>query len=77
MTSPIVPAIEPQEILRDRLGLDLGQAGLRELMPHPVNGWMRWVQILSPTRAQYESLRPHLDESFELVKAKWRRRKTA
>jgi hypothetical protein len=44
-------------------------------MPHPVYAWMRWVQILSPTRAQFESLRTDLDESFELVKAKWKRRK--
>lgn len=47
---------------------------LGELMPHPVYGWMSWVQILSPTAAQFESLRPLLAESLELVMAKWRRR---
>ena len=54
---------------------DYDPTRLNELMPHPVYAWMRWVQILSPTRAQFESLRPELDESFELVKAKWKRRK--
>ncbi len=44
-------------------------------MPHPVYAWMRWVQILSPTREQYGSLRPHLEQSLALVKAKWQARK--
>lgn len=48
---------------------------LDELMPHPVYAWMRWVQILSPTPKQFESLRPDLAESLELVRAKWRKRK--
>lgn len=48
---------------------------LGELAPHPVYAWMRWVQILSPTRPQYESLRPLVVESLELVKAKWAPRK--
>ncbi len=46
---------------------------LDELMPHPVYGWMSWVQILAPTRAGFDSLRPLLDESLELVRAKWTR----
>ena len=50
---------------------------LDELMPHPVYAWMRWVQILAPTRARYESLRPLLGESFELVRERWRRRRVA
>ena len=54
---------------------DYDPTRLQRLMPHPVYAWMRWVQILSPTREQYESLRPHLDESLALVKAKWQGRK--
>ena len=53
---------------------DYDPARLNQLMPHPVYGWMRWVQILAPTPAELEELRPHLDESFVLVRAKWRRR---
>jgi hypothetical protein len=45
-----------------------------ELMPHPVYAWMRWVQILSPTAAEFEPLRPLLGESLEVAKLKWGRR---
>ena len=44
---------------------------LGELAPHPVYAWMRWVQILSLTRDQYDSLKPLLVESLDVVKAKW------
>ena len=47
---------------------------LGELMPHPVYGWMSWVQILAPTADQLASLRPLLDGSLDFVRAKWRRR---
>jgi hypothetical protein len=53
----------------DLTGYDLTRPG--ELTPHPVYAWMRWVQILSPSRPQYESLKPLLAESLEAVKAKW------
>jgi hypothetical protein len=47
---------------------------LGELTPHPVYAWMRWVQILSPTREQYEASKPLVLESLEQVKARWRQR---
>jgi Family of unknown function (DUF6194) len=50
---------------------------LNELMPHPVYAWMRWVQILAPTAAQYASLRALLAESLVLAQAKWQRRTAA
>ena len=50
-------------------GYDLTRLG--ELLPHPVYAWMRWVQILSPSRPHHESLKPLLAESLEAVKAKW------
>lgn len=53
-------------------GLDVTRLG--ELAPHPVYAWMRWVQILSPTRKQYEALKPLLSDSLEVVRAKWRKR---
>ena len=46
-------------------------------MPHPVYAWMRWVQILSPAEHEFAALRPLLEDSLAVVKAKWRRRKTA
>ena len=53
---------------------DYDPARIGELMPHPVYAWMGWVQILAPTARDVASLRPLLDESLELVRAKWRRR---
>ena len=50
---------------------------LGELAPHPVYAWMRWVQILSPTRDQYDSLKPLLLESLDVVKAKWEQNKAS
>lgn len=47
------------------------------LMPHPVYGWMGWLQILSPTAASFHSLGPLLSESLELARARWERRKAA
>ena len=56
---------------------DYDPTRLGQLMPHPVYAWMRWVQVLAPTRPRFEGLRPHLDESLELVRARWKRRKIA
>ena len=56
-------------------GFDVTRLG--ELAPHPVYAWMRWVQILSPTRGQYESLKPLLLESLDVVRAKWQQRKAS
>jgi hypothetical protein len=53
----------------DLTGYDLTRPG--ELTPHPVYAWMGWVQILSPSRPHYESLKPLLAESLEAIKAKW------
>ncbi len=47
---------------------------LDELAPHPVYAWMGWVQILSPSRASFERLRPLLAESLDLARARWHHR---
>jgi hypothetical protein len=44
------------------------------VMPHPVYGSMGWLQILSPSAASWQSLRPLLSESLELARVKWARR---
>ena len=54
-------------------GYDLTRLG--ELTPHPVYAWMRWVQILSPSRPQCQSLQPLQPESLEVVKARWAKTK--
>jgi hypothetical protein len=48
-------------------------ARLDEPMPHPVYGWMCWVQVLAPTTATFAALRPLLAESLDLVRARWTR----
>jgi hypothetical protein len=67
-----VPARPEKGAAVDVGGFDVTR--LNELAPHPVYAWMRWVQILSPTRDQYESLKPLLLASLDGVKAKWQRR---
>jgi Family of unknown function (DUF6194) len=67
------PRRPPKGEAVDLAGYDLTRLG--ELTPHPVYAWMRWVQILSPSRPQYESLKPLLAESLEVVKAKWAKTK--
>jgi hypothetical protein len=66
------PRRPPKGGLVDLAGHDPTRLG--ELTPHPVYAWMRWVQILSPSRPQYQSLKPLLAESLEAVKAKWTQR---
>jgi hypothetical protein len=63
------PRRPPKGGLVDLGGYDL--TGLGELLPHPVYAWMGWGQILSPSRPQYEALKPLLAESLETIKAKW------
>jgi hypothetical protein len=67
-----VPSRPPKGEVVDLAGFDLTRIGV--LTPHPVYGWMRWVQVISPTREQYESLKPLLLESLAAVRARWRRR---
>jgi hypothetical protein len=70
-----VPARPPKGGVVDVADYD--PTRLNELMPHPIYAWMRWVQILAPTLAELDALRPLLNESLELVRAKWKRRKAA
>jgi len=37
---------------------------LNELMPHPIYGWMSWVQILNPTESGYFELLPLINEAY-------------
>jgi hypothetical protein len=66
------PARPPKGGVVDLAGYD--PTRLDTLMPHPVYGWMRWLQILSPTAASLDELRPLIGESLELARTKWRAR---
>lgn len=47
---------------------------LNTLLPHPVYGWMSWICVLNPDEAKMKTLRPMLDESYELAVMKYARR---
>ena len=70
-----VPARPPKGGVIELAGYE--PTRLNTLMPHPVYGWMHWLQILSPTAAAVESLRPLIGESLELARSRWRRREAA
>lgn len=36
---------------------------LNEIMPHPIYGWIYWVQVLSPSQSTFESLFPLIAEA--------------
>lgn len=36
---------------------------LDELMPHPIYGWMSWVQILSPSKSSFDSILPLIKDA--------------
>jgi hypothetical protein len=57
--------------------IDHDPSVLDELTPHPVYAWMRWVQVLRPGTAHFESLVPLVEESLVTVRSKWRRRSAA
>jgi hypothetical protein len=44
-----------------------------ELMPHPVYGWMGWVQILSPSRRTFAEIQPLLSAGYESAVHKYTR----
>ena len=67
-------AVPPRPPRGGVVAVNADPAALHELTPHPVYAWMRWAQILVPTRQQFAALRPLLEESLSLARAKWKRR---
>ena len=37
---------------------------LNKLMPHPIYGWMSWVQVLNPSESTFEDLLPLITEAY-------------
>ena len=37
---------------------------LNTLMPHPIYGWMNWVQILNPNEAAFTEILPLIEEAY-------------
>ncbi len=36
---------------------------LNELMPHPIYGWMSWIQVLNPSISTFENILPLITEA--------------
>ena len=49
---------------------------LNTLMPHPIYGWMSWVQILNPSEQMFEDIFPYLEESYLNAVNKFNRKTT-
>ena len=49
-------------------------ATINELMPHPIYGWMSWVQVLSPSASMFESLLPLIAEAHANAVSKFNKK---
>jgi len=47
---------------------------LDELMPHPIYGWMSWVQILNPSYSTFESIFPLIEEAHSRAVIKFKKK---
>lgn len=47
---------------------------LNELMPHPIYGWMSWVQILNPGKSTFESILPFIVEAHSSAVSKFNKK---
>ena len=45
-----------------------------ELMPHPIYGWMSWVQILNPSESSFEEIMPLIAAAHQEAVAKFAKR---
>lgn len=69
--------VPPRPAKGEVVTIDSDPSVLDELTPHPVYAWMRWAQILRPSRASLDGLMPVLDASLHDVRARWDRRRVA
>jgi len=56
-----------------KTGHDFTQTNL--LMPHPIYAWMHWIQVLNPSQETWNSNQSLIQESYELSKARFEKRK--
>lgn len=47
---------------------------LDSLMPHPIYGWMGWVQILNPSVTSFEKLQPFIQQAYSNAVVKFDKR---
>lgn len=44
---------------------------LNELMPHPIYGWMGWIQVLNPTQKTFDDIQPLIHTAYTLAVSKF------
>ncbi|TVQ95811.1 MAG: hypothetical protein EA403_17320 [Spirochaetaceae bacterium] len=49
-------------------------AALNKLMPHPIYGWMSWVQVLNPSKSTFESILPLIAEAHSNAVIKFKKK---
>ena len=47
---------------------------LNTLMPHPIYGWMNWVQILNPTETAFTEILPLIEEAHACAVVKFNKK---
>lgn len=47
---------------------------LNTLMPHPIYGWMNWVQILNPTETAFKEILPLIEEAYASAVVKFNKK---
>ena len=50
-------------------------AALDTITPHPVYGWIGWIQVLSPSSVTFETYKPLIKAARETAAAKFAKRK--
>ena len=48
---------------------------LNTLMPHPIYGWMSWVQILSPSKTMFADIYPLIEAAHANAMTKFNKKK--
>lgn len=49
-------------------------SSINTLLPHPVYAWMGWVCILNPSEANFERLKPLIQEAYNYAQEKYLKR---
>lgn len=47
---------------------------VNEILPHPIHGWMSWVQVLSPSNELFERFMNYIDISYEKAVLKYEKK---
>ena len=49
-------------------------SALNDVMPHPIYGWMSWVQVLNPSDSTFDLLAPLIHEAYSNAVVKFNKK---